>query len=162
MRSALLDGLDPLVQLDDVVHHRTEPDLLHGPVGGGHAHDANVERVNAHPQRHNEPGQDHNQGAQHPNGITHPASLPPDRGDPVNHPSHYTRGGIETIAVIEAWGLGFHLANVVKYVSRAGHKDPARTVEDLKKARFYLDRKIALLEAEQASDLTGLAAREAL
>ena len=54
--------------------------------------------------------------------------------DNVNHPPHY--GGdnpYETIKVIEAWGLGFHLGNVVKYVARAGKKDDA--LEDLKKAR---------------------------
>lgn len=62
--------------------------------------------------------------------------------DPVSHPSHYTSGGVETIDVIEAWGLGFHLGNVVKYVSRAGKKDPERTVEDLRKAKWYLERAI--------------------
>lgn len=62
--------------------------------------------------------------------------------DPVNHPSHYTAGGIEVLDLIEAWGLGYHLGNVVKYVVRAGKKDPAKTLEDLKKAQFYLDRYI--------------------
>lgn len=63
--------------------------------------------------------------------------------DPVNHPSHYTTGGIETIDFIEAKGLGFCLGNVVKYVARAGKKDDK--LEDLKKARWYLDREIASL-----------------
>jgi hypothetical protein len=72
----------------------------------------------------------------------------------VHHPGHY--GGAdnpyETIKVIEAWGLGFHLGNCVKYISRAGKKpDPMLTAEatalrDLRKARFYLDREIALRE----------------
>jgi hypothetical protein len=62
--------------------------------------------------------------------------------DPVTRPAHYTYGGIETIDAIEAWELGFHLGNVVKYVSRAGKKDPALTVEDLRKAAWYLDRAI--------------------
>lgn len=62
--------------------------------------------------------------------------------DAVSHPAHYTSGGIETIDAIEAWDLGFHLGNVVKYVSRAGKKDPARTVEDLRKAKWYLERAI--------------------
>jgi hypothetical protein len=61
----------------------------------------------------------------------------------VNHPSYY--GGednpYEAIKVIEAWGLGFNLGNVVKYVSRAGKKGEA--VEDLRKARQYLDFEIA-------------------
>jgi hypothetical protein len=65
----------------------------------------------------------------------------------VNHPDHY--GGkdnpYEAIKVIEAWGLGFCLGNTVKYVSRAGRKDSTKTIEDLKKARWYLDREIAAL-----------------
>ena len=67
----------------------------------------------------------------------------------VDHPSHY--GGkdnpYEAIKVIEAWDLGFCLGNVVKYISRAGkkHKD---VLEDLKKARWYLDRHINNLENE--------------
>ena len=64
--------------------------------------------------------------------------------DPVNHPAHYTQGGIETIDVIEAWDLGFHLGNVVKYVARAANK--GSELEDLRKARWYLDRKIKLIE----------------
>jgi hypothetical protein len=68
----------------------------------------------------------------------------------INHPAHY--GGAEdpyeAIKVVEAWGLGFHLGNVVKYLSRAGKKGDA--LEDLKKARWYLDRQIANLEKAQA------------
>jgi hypothetical protein len=60
--------------------------------------------------------------------------------DMVNSPTHYKVGGIETIDFIEAKNLGYHLGNVVKYVSRADHKN-AR-LEDLKKARWYLDRAI--------------------
>ncbi len=62
--------------------------------------------------------------------------------DIINSPSHYTDGGIETIDFIEAKGLNYHLGNVVKYVSRAGKKDPAKKLEDLKKARWYLEREI--------------------
>lgn len=60
----------------------------------------------------------------------------------VNHPSHYQRGGLEAIDVIESWDLGFCLGNVVKYIARAGIKDPNKELEDLKKARWYLDRYI--------------------
>lgn len=67
----------------------------------------------------------------------------------IEHPSHY--GGKENpheaIKVIEAWNLGFCLGNVVKYISRAGKKDPATTIEDLEKARWYLDREIHNLKA---------------
>jgi hypothetical protein len=66
--------------------------------------------------------------------------------DPVAKPSHYIVGGFECLDVIEALGLGFNLGNVLKYVWRAGRKEPAKTVEDLRKARVYLDREIARLE----------------
>jgi len=60
----------------------------------------------------------------------------------VNHPAHY--GGAdnpyEAIKVIESWGLGFCLGNVVKYISRAEKK--GATVEDLRKAAWYLQREI--------------------
>lgn len=68
----------------------------------------------------------------------------PETHDPVNHPAHYTRGGIETIDVIEAWGLDFHIGNAVKYLSRAGHKDPAKAIEDLRKAEWYIRRAISV------------------
>jgi hypothetical protein len=61
--------------------------------------------------------------------------------DPVNHPPHYTKGGIEVLAFIEAWGMDFRAGNVIKYVVRAPHK--GKRLEDLQKARFYLDRLIA-------------------
>ena len=64
----------------------------------------------------------------------------------VKHPPHYTHGGIETLDYIECKELGFHLGNCVKYVSRAGKKDPTKELEDLKKAQFYLNRHIANLE----------------
>ena len=73
-------------------------------------------------------------------------------GDAVNHPEHYRPGNgkIEVIEVIEAWDLSFHLGNVVKYVARAGLKSTSGTCEDLEKARWYLDREIALWkEAEE-------------
>ena len=66
--------------------------------------------------------------------------------DSVNHPSHYTSGQIEVIDFIEDQHLGFHLGNAVKYISRAGRKDQARTVEDLRKAAWYLNRQIERLE----------------
>ena len=65
----------------------------------------------------------------------------------INHPDHY--GGdntYEAIKVIEAWNLDFSLGNTIKYISRAGKKDKAKEIEDLKKAAFYLNRKIKTLE----------------
>lgn len=66
--------------------------------------------------------------------------------DIVNHPPHYTFGTIEVIDVIEDWGLEFHLGNTVKYIARSKHK--GRELEDLKKAQWYLNRKIVQLEKE--------------
>lgn len=63
--------------------------------------------------------------------------------DPVNHPKHYTFGKIEVIEAIEDWRLGFHEANAVKYIARARHKGCER--EDLEKARWYIDRRLAAL-----------------
>lgn len=62
--------------------------------------------------------------------------------DPVNNPEHYTDGGIETIDFIESKGLGYHLGNAVKYISRAGKKGTNKGLEDLRKAQWYLARAI--------------------
>lgn len=66
----------------------------------------------------------------------------------VNHPKHY--GGedntYEAIKVIDAWDLGFSLGNTVKYISRAGKKDPNKELEDLRKAKWYLEHHISKLE----------------
>lgn len=72
-----------------------------------------------------------------------------EKHDPVNHPSHYTDGKIEVIDFIEDKNLGFHLGNAVKYISRAGKKDPSKKLEDLKKAQWYLNRMIGRLEGDK-------------
>jgi len=59
--------------------------------------------------------------------------------DPVNHPAHYTHGAIEVIDAIEDWGLSYAEGNIIKYMARWRHKNG---IEDLKKARWYLDRLI--------------------
>lgn len=67
--------------------------------------------------------------------------------DSVNHPSHY--GGdttYEAIKVIEAWNLDFCLGNAVKYICRSDKK--GSRVEDLKKAVWYIERKIKQIESE--------------
>lgn len=65
--------------------------------------------------------------------------------DPVNHPDHYTAGGIEVIDVLKAkltpeQFTGFCLGNAIKYTLRAGHKGIAAEDTDLAKARWYLNR----------------------
>lgn len=61
--------------------------------------------------------------------------------DPVNHPSHYKVGGIETIDFIEAKGLNYNLGNAIKYITRSDHK--GNKLQDLEKALWYLNREIA-------------------
>ena len=74
--------------------------------------------------------------------------------DIINHPAHYNRSSIEPINVIEKWDLNFNLGNVIKYVERAGYKDPSKTIEDLKKARWYLDREIKRLNKSQIQSMS--------
>ena len=69
--------------------------------------------------------------------------------DPVNRPAHYTDGKIEVIDFIEDKRLCYHLGQVVKYVARAGKKDPDKTIQDLRKAEWYLKRKIKNLENDK-------------
>ena len=80
--------------------------------------------------------------------------------DMINHPQHYTLGKIEVIDFIEDKGLNFNLGNVVKYVVRAGHKKSsgksmeAKALEDLKKARWYINREIMIREKGMNKDAT--------
>ena len=69
--------------------------------------------------------------------------------DSVNSPKHYTSGGIEAIDYIQAklgddGCIAYCLGNVLKYVSRAGKKDIANELEDLKKAQWYLNKAVAI------------------
>lgn len=68
--------------------------------------------------------------------------------DPVSHPSHYTFGRIEVIDAINEWQLDFDRGNAIKYIVRAGRKDPTKTTEDIRKAIFYLEDYVKRLEAE--------------
>ncbi len=68
----------------------------------------------------------------------------------INHPAHYGGDTVyEVIKVIEAWGLNFRLGNCVKYIGRAGKKDPSKLIEDLEKSKFYLQREIDKLKEER-------------
>ena len=76
--------------------------------------------------------------------------------DPINHPSHYTDGGIETIDFIEAKKLNFNLGNAVKYISRAGKKAQNNghdvltetAIIDIEKAVWYLNRELTTLKGK--------------
>ena len=72
--------------------------------------------------------------------------------DPINHPAHYTTGKIEVIDYIEDQKLPYHLGNAVKYISRAGKKDKDKTVEDLKKAVWYIERYIGLISGKGSAE----------
>ncbi|MGI5196956.1 DUF3310 domain-containing protein [Streptomyces sp. CA-288835] len=78
------------------------------------------------------------------------ARNPLGKTDSVNHPSHYTwlPNGLEVIDLTEH--LNFNRGNAVKYLARAGHKNPATELEDLKKARWYVDREIQRIEKGQS------------
>ena len=70
--------------------------------------------------------------------------------DMVNRPSHYVDGRqYEPLNVIADWDLNYRLGSALKYISRAGRKDPSKTTEDLRKAVFYLEREIEAIEAQQ-------------
>ena len=77
-----------------------------------------------------------------------PVEIRPLIEDGINSPSWYCWGGIETLDYILAKELDFLLGNAVQYISRAARKDPDAVVEDLKKARFYIDKKIEVLQHE--------------
>lgn len=66
----------------------------------------------------------------------------------IDHPKHYNTGKYEVIDVADDWGLDkdAYLFNAFKYIARAGKKDPSKELEDLKKAQWYLNRKISNLE----------------
>lgn len=67
----------------------------------------------------------------------------------VDHPAYYNTGKIEVIDYILDKNLDFCLGNAVKYISRAGKKDPAKTIEDLKKALWYINKYIEILEEDK-------------
>lgn len=67
--------------------------------------------------------------------------------DEINHPNHYTAGGIEVFDFIQSWGLDFAEGNVVKYVVRGPFK--GNRLKDLKKARWYLNKLIERAEQDK-------------
>lgn len=66
--------------------------------------------------------------------------------DAVHRPAHYNSGKIEVIEAIEDWQFPFHLGNAVKYIARAGKKDPLKYSEDLEKAVWYIRRRIEIMK----------------
>ena len=73
--------------------------------------------------------------------------------DNVNHPSHYTDGKIEVIDFIEDKNLNFHRGNAVKYIARAGKKNPEKEVEDLEKAVWYTNREIQRISGQSKNSV---------
>ena len=68
------------------------------------------------------------------------------REEEINHPDYYRSGGIEAIDFIDAHRLNFNLGNVIKYVTRAGHKEGEETLTALSKARWYLEHEIERIQ----------------
>lgn len=68
------------------------------------------------------------------------------KSDNINHPPHYNTGTIEVIDFIEDKKLNFHRATAIKYIVRAGIKDKATELDDLKKAQWYIEREINRLK----------------
>ena len=66
----------------------------------------------------------------------------------VDHPSHYNKGKIEVIDFIADQKLNFARGNAVKYVCRAGSKDPEKEIQDLEKAIWYINHEIKMLKGE--------------
>jgi len=95
-----------------------------------------------------------------PYGINS-SSEPKPESDEINSPSHYTQGPIEVIEIIEGFennlpnfGLPSHLANVIKYILRAGQKAESPALKDLLKAQYYLNRYIKLIQVAEESQKT--------
>jgi uncharacterized protein Veg len=81
--------------------------------------------------------------------------------DSVNHPAHYNgfSNGAEVIDIAE--NLSFNLGNAVKYCARAGRKDKDKTIEDLNKAIWYIEREIGRLGQQSQEPVKPLEARVA-
>jgi len=65
--------------------------------------------------------------------------------DKINPPHYKSEGGLESIDVIEKFNLGFNLGNAVKYILRAGKKEGEPELDDLMKARWYIERRLMQL-----------------
>ena len=73
--------------------------------------------------------------------------------DNVNHPNHYCEGRkYEPWDVIVDWQLDYLTGSAVKYLSRAGRKDPSKETEDLRKAVAYIEKRIEMLESRKSDD----------
>ena len=77
--------------------------------------------------------------------------------DSINHPKHYNinwagEQAIETYDYINSWKMGYAEGNIIKYVSR--HKYKGKALQDLKKARWYLDKMIEEVEASAKQNKT--------
>lgn len=68
--------------------------------------------------------------------------------DEIRHPAHYCFGKYEPVKVIQDWGLSFCLGNTLKYIARAGRKDGNSKLQDLLKAKQYIEFEIEGLENE--------------
>lgn len=87
-----------------------------------------------------------------PDGTAHGCNVFTGAKEAVQHPAHYGGDVLhETYKCLAAWGLvsNAYLWTAVKYLSRAGKKDPAKTIEDLEKSKWYIDREIERLKEKR-------------
>lgn len=111
-------------------------------------------RVHVDSANHPNPAVDTKRVADYINGGFHYKGTAADLNygaefDPVERPEHYVNGReIEPIDVIDDWTLGFYEGQVLKYISRAGRKTDSE-LEDLRKAKFYLDRLVRLVAEDE-------------
>ena len=69
----------------------------------------------------------------------------------ISHPSYYKHDSVEVIDLIDAYNLNFNLGNVIKYITRAGHKDGEDILTALNKAEWYLNHEIERIKKESNS-----------
>ena len=69
----------------------------------------------------------------------------------ISHPNYYKHDGVEVIDLIDAYNLNFNLGNVIKYITRAGHKDGEDILTALNKAEWYLNHEIERIRKESNS-----------
>lgn len=81
--------------------------------------------------------------------MTTITTLPADNTASKFQPAHYRRGSIQVWDAIADWQLDYFSGNVVKYIARAGHKKHEEELDDLLKAKAYIEKKIALTSASR-------------
>ena len=75
-----------------------------------------------------------------------------DTDDDAINPKHYTRG-VSTYSYIKSWNMNYEEGRILKYITRWRHKNPDNPVQDLEKAKWYLEELIARVHSEGAGNV---------